>query len=69
MAILEFLPRASGHVRMRLTDGSVYTGHFRTDILSSSALSVYFYGDVRDLSLPIADIDTIEEFDDLQLAS
>jgi len=69
MAILEFLPRASGYVRMRLTDGSVHTGHFRTDILSPSALSVYFFGDVRDLSLPIADIDTIDELDELELAS
>ncbi len=69
MAILEFLPRASGHVRMQLADGSIHTGHFRTDILSPSALSVYFYGDVRDLSLPIADIDAIEGLDELQLAS
>ncbi len=54
---------------MRLVDGSFHVGHFRTDILSANALSVYFYGDIRDLSLPIEDIDTIEMIDDLQLAS
>jgi hypothetical protein len=69
MAILDFLPQANGYVRMRLLDGSVHTGHFRTDILSESALSVYFYGDVRDLSLPIADIEAVEALEDLQLAS
>jgi hypothetical protein len=69
MGIVEFLPQSSGYVRMRLVDGSFHTGHFRTDILSANALSVYFYGDIRDLSLPIEDIDTIEMIDDLQLAS
>jgi hypothetical protein len=60
MPINEFMPRAAGRVRIRLCDGSVHTGSFRTDILSASALSVYFYGDAHDISLPIADIDSLE---------
>ena len=69
MAIHDFLSRAYERVRIRLYDGSVHTGRFRTEILSASALSVYFYGDARDISLPIADIETIESLEDLQLAS
>ncbi len=60
MPINEFMPRATGRVRIRLCDGSIHTGSFRTDILSESALSVYFYGDVHDISLPVADIDSLE---------
>jgi hypothetical protein len=60
MAIDDFLPYAYGDVRIRLSDGSVHTGHFRTDLLSPSILSAYFYGDARDISLPIDAIETIE---------
>lgn len=45
---------------MSLTDGGVFTGSFRTDILSSSAVSVYFYGDESDISLPISLIASVE---------
>jgi hypothetical protein len=69
MATSEFIPQANGRVRIRLTDGSVHTGRFRTDILTESALSVYFYGDVRDISLPIELIDTVEPIAELRLAS
>ncbi|MBD5654469.1 MAG: hypothetical protein IAI50_04730 [Candidatus Eremiobacteraeota bacterium] len=51
---------AAGRVRVNLSDGSVHTGRFRTDILSPSALAVYFFGDARDISLPICKIDSIE---------
>ncbi|BDE05816.1 hypothetical protein WPS_10920 [Vulcanimicrobium alpinum] len=60
MAIDEFLPRAAGHVRIRLSDGSVHTGEFRTDILGPTAISAFFRGDARDISLPIEMIDAIE---------
>lgn len=60
MPINDFIPRAGGRVRIQLCDGSVHTGSFRTDILSASALSVYFYGDAHNISLPIADIDSME---------
>jgi hypothetical protein len=57
MKINEFLHRArSGRVRITLRDGQSHTGQFRTDILSASALSAYFFGDIRPLSLPIEDI-------------
>lgn len=57
MKINEFLHRArSGRVRITLVDGQVHTGQFRTDILSRHALSAYFFGDVRPLSLAIDDI-------------
>ncbi len=69
MAILEFLPQASGRVRIRLDDGSVHTGRFRTDILSERAMSAYFYGEVRDISLPIDLIVSIESLEELALAS
>ncbi len=65
----DFLPQAAGRVRIFLTDGSVHTGHFRTDILSEHALSAYFFGDVRDISLPIGLIDAIEPLEMLKLAS
>ena len=60
MSVQDFMRNADGPVRIRLTDGSTHTGHFRTDILSSSALSAYFHGDVRDMSLPIAAVVEIE---------
>lgn len=69
MAILDFLPQAHGRVQIRLEDGSVHRGRFRTDILSERALSVYFYGDIRDISLPIDLIDSVESLDELPLAS
>ena len=69
MAIYDFMPRANGRVRIRLCDGSVHTGCFRTELLSANALSVYFYGDAHDISLPVADIETIESIEYLQLAS
>ena len=68
MAIVDFLPRAHGRVRIALADGSVHTGHFRTDLLSPSILSAYFYGDARDISLPIAAIDSIDALPDVQIA-
>jgi hypothetical protein len=61
MRINEFLHRArANHVRITLADGQVHTGSFRTDILSASALSAYFFGDIRPLSLAIDDIVTCE---------
>jgi len=68
MAIVDFLPRAYGRVRIHLCDGSVHTGSFRTDLLSPNILSAYFFGDARDISLPIAAIDTIEALTDVQAA-
>jgi hypothetical protein len=68
MAILDFLPRAGGYVRIHLRDGSVHTGRFRTDILSETALSAYFQGDARDISLPVDAILTIEPVEALQAA-
>ena len=57
MKINEFLHRArAGRVRITLADGQVHTGQFRTDLLSSRALSVYFFGDIRPLSLAIDEI-------------
>lgn len=61
MSTNEFLHRARAEkVRIRLDDGQEFTGHFRTDILSPNALSAFFYGDVRDLSLFIEDIVSVE---------
>jgi hypothetical protein len=60
MAIDSFLRRCSGHVCIHLSDGSVHTGRFRTDLLSPEALSAYFHGDERDISLPIHLIDRID---------
>jgi hypothetical protein len=57
MKINEFLHRArSGRVRITLADGQIHTGSFRTDILSATALSAYFFGDIRPLSLAIEEI-------------
>jgi len=56
----DLILHAAGRVRVNLSDGSVHTGRFRTDILSPSALAVYFFGDARDISLPICKIDSIE---------
>ena len=69
MAIEDFLPHSHGGVRIRLQDGSTHTGRFRTELLGPSAVSAYFYGDARDLSLPISLIVSIESLGDLQLAS
>jgi hypothetical protein len=60
MSISDLLVRSSGPVRIRLSDGSVHTGRFRTDILSERAVSAFFYGDVRDMSLPVSMIDEVE---------
>jgi hypothetical protein len=68
MAIVDFLPRAYGRVRIHLADGSVHTGHFRTDLLNPSILSAYFFGDARDISLPIDAIDAIESLTEVQAA-
>jgi hypothetical protein len=68
MAIVDFLPRAYGRVRILLSDGSVHTGSFRTDLLSPNILSAYFFGDARDISLPIAAIDAIEALPEVQAA-
>jgi hypothetical protein len=57
MKINEFLHRArAGRVQITLTDGQVHTGQFRTDLLSPNALSAYFFGDIRPLSLAIDDV-------------
>ncbi len=57
MKINEFLHRArAARVRITLADGQIHTGSFRTDILGASALSAYFFGDIRPLSLAIDDI-------------
>jgi hypothetical protein len=57
----EFLHRArSGRVRIVLADGQIHTGEFRTDILSPSAISAFFVGDVRPLSLSIEEVLSIE---------
>lgn len=70
MSIHELLVKARGRVSIVLSDGSAHTGRFREDILSESALSVYFYGDRNDFSLPIDAIELVESLeDDLQLAS
>lgn len=69
MPINDFLPRAHGHVRIHLRDGSIHTGRFRTDILTETALSAFFHGDARDISLPLDAIVTIESLEALQLAS
>jgi hypothetical protein len=53
MSIHEFIDHAKGSVRIHLIDGTTHTGHFRTDILTPSSLSAYFFGDDRDMSLPI----------------
>jgi hypothetical protein len=63
MSIADVLSQANGRVRIRLTDGSVHTGSFRTDILSGTALAAYFFGDAHDLSLPVAAIAAIERVD------
>jgi hypothetical protein len=56
-----FLPLAHlGPVRIVLDDGQIHTGNFRTDILSERAVSAFFFGDVRPLSLPIDGIVSIE---------
>jgi hypothetical protein len=61
MKINEFLHRArSGRVRIVLTDGQIHTGHFRTDILSANAISAFFHGDIRPISLPIDNVVSIE---------
>ena len=60
MSINEFIARAEGSVRIHLTDGTTHTGHFRTDILTPTALSAYFFGDDHDMSLPIYLVDKIE---------
>jgi hypothetical protein len=57
MKINEFLHRArAGRVRITLSDGQIHTGAFRTDLLSPNALSAYFFGDIRPLSLSIDDV-------------
>lgn len=63
MSIADFMRNAEGPVRIRLVDGSVHTGRFRTDILAPTALSAYFYGDAHDMSLPIDAVVVIESLD------
>ncbi len=61
MSISKFLDLAQlGRVRIALSDGQVHTGHFRTDILSENAISAFFFGDARPLSLSISEVVTIE---------
>ncbi len=47
-------------MRIVLADGQIHTGEFRTDILSPSAISAFFVGDVRPLSLSIEEVLSIE---------
>ncbi len=60
MSTQEFLRDADGPVRIQLADGSVHTGYFRTDILTPTAISAFFHGDVRDMSLAIDAVVRIE---------
>ncbi|GAC1396770.1 MAG: hypothetical protein NVS2B8_19720 [Vulcanimicrobiaceae bacterium] len=60
MSIHDFMRYADGPVRIQLVDGTVHTGRFRTDILTPTALSAYFHGDIRDMSLPIEIVVAIE---------
>ncbi|GEM_PF-2935437 len=62
-SIHEFIAHAVGPVRIYLTDGTTHTGHFRTDILTPSSLSAYFFGDDHDMSLPIHLVDKIEKLE------
>jgi hypothetical protein len=68
MSIGEFLHTCHGEVSIHLSDGSSCTAHFRTDILSPDAVSAYFYGNNRDLSLPIAIVDRIDHLQQIQVA-
>jgi hypothetical protein len=69
MAIEEFLKHCRGAVRITLADGSAQNGRFRTDIVTPTALSAYFYGDDHDMSLPIHLIDTIQHIEEAAIAS
>jgi hypothetical protein len=69
MSIGEFLKNCHGEVRIHLTDGTACVGHFRTDILSPDAVSAYFYGRDRDISLPISLVASIEHLPELAIAS
>jgi hypothetical protein len=61
MHINQLLPLAeAARVRMTLDDGQTFVGRFRADILTPSALAVYFHGEERDLSLPIDLITDVE---------
>ena len=50
----------TGRVQIELNTGQRFTGRFRTDILGPTAISAYFYGDQRDISLPLDSITRIE---------
>ena len=70
MKINEFLHRArAGRVRITLADGQVQTGSFRTDILSPHALSAFFHGDERPMSLCIDDVVSCEALANEAIAS
>ncbi len=70
MKIHEFLHRARAErVQITLTDGAVHTGSFRTDILGPTALSAYFFGDIRPLSLSIDDVVACEALPSEAVAS
>jgi len=70
MPINEFLHRArSGRVRITLSDGQIHTGSFRTDLLSASALSAFFFGDERPMSLVIDNVIACEALANETLAS
>ncbi len=61
MHIDQLLPLAeASRVRMTLDDGQSFVGRFRGDILTPSALAVYFHGEERNLSLPIDIITAVE---------
>jgi hypothetical protein len=65
----DFLRNCYGEVRINLTDGATYTGRFRTDILTPNAISAYFYGNERDISLPIGLVASIEHLEEHAIAS
>ncbi len=69
MSTNEFLRNCHGEVRIQLTSGATHTGYFRTDILSSEAISAYFYGNERDISLPIGLVASIEHLAEDAIAS
>jgi hypothetical protein len=70
MKINEFLHRARcGRVRIALADGQMHTGQFRTDILSATAVSAFFFGDIRPLSLSIDDVVSVEAIASDRIAS
>ncbi len=69
MSTIDFLKRCHGRVCIELPDGRKLTGQFRTDLLSPSAVSAYFYGDLYDMSIPISLIIEVASIAEQTLAS